>query len=638
MNADAPKHSQSEEIDIAEVISIVWSRKWFVILFATLCSLLAFNFVNKQPERYESDVLLMFKESSTNQDTLQNIMTSGLTAADNTETELELLKSRRFAGQIVDNLKLIENAHYQRTTSASLNLTPGEFLKKRRSDAVDVFMANRQVKKTSGTNLVRVSYRTYSPQHAAKVANEIAQTFIIFKEELLELKNQTRSEWLEDKLSGVRESLRLAEQKIVDHQNEHEFIDIDSAMALEKSKLEQLSKEKFATERKVEGLELLKSQINRYQQNPQQLFNIPEIAGASRVIEIKRQLALKTDAFAQVKLRYKSKHPTYIKAQNIYLDAKKELDEELQSQIDSVDKKLEVQNSNLNMIESDISNASNRLKRLGVIEFEYQKLRREFDANLELYENLVKKLKESDMMQDLANASNVLIVEQAEIPNNPISRKLNLKLAMAFIFSTAIAVVIVLLEAFLANRVLQFRKVARNYNTRILGVIPKVKVKQKNKPLHELDMNKHMNFFEAMRTARSNILVDNHLSKQKVIAITSISPNDGKSSLSIQLAGSFSELEKVILVDADLRYPSIGEVLNYDLNHPGLTNLIAKRSKLKECITTESRFEFDVLPAGFRAKNPLLYLSQPRLQQIIRYLKQNYDRVVKLMSAGDVGE
>lgn len=619
---------QDDEIDLSELFSILWARKWFIFLFIVLCCLLSVNYILKQPDRFTSSVLIMFKESKSNADALQNIMTSGLTAAENTETELELLKSRRFAGQIVDVLNLTENTEYV-TPIKDPRMTEVERQAKERSTAIDRFMSNMSIGNTSGTNLVKVSYQSYSAPHAAVVANEIAKTIINFKQALLEEKNQDRSAWLETKLSGVKQSLTEAEFKITQHQNENDFIDINSALELEKVKLDQLTKEQYQATREIEKLTLLKQQILQYEKNPEELLSIPDFAASGEIKSSRDQLKIKQDEFSQVKLRYGPKHPAYQKAQLIYDEAKSSVVLSLQSHMSLINNRLDNERVNLANLENEAESAAKRLRDLGVIEFDYQKLRREFDANLELYENLVKRLKESDMMQDMANASNVLVVEKAEVANRPNSKKEHLIVALTVLLSGFIAATLVLIEAVLSNKIIQFRKVAAAFDTRVLGIIPKIKVKgMKGKPLYELDINKHMNFYEALRSTRTNIMLDNELSKQKVIAVTSISPNDGKTSLSIQMAASFAELEKVILVDADLRFPSIGEALKHDINHPGLTNLIAKRSKLQECISKETRYEFDVLTAGFRAKNPLLYLSQPRLKKIIQYFKQNYDRVV----------
>ncbi|GAB2989653.1 GumC family protein [Psychrosphaera aestuarii] len=622
-------HQLDDVIDLGELFSIVWSRKWFVVLCVLLSFVLTYNYLLKVPDRFTSSTLIMFKETSSKADAIQNIMTSGLTVADNTETELELLRSRRFAGQIVDNLNLIHNVHYQMQSGYEPFVHSEQLLVKNRSYAIDILSDNIDVLPKAGTNLVEVSYESHSPSHSAIVANEIAKTFINFKEEIMEGKNKDNAYWLESKLSGVKENLLEAERKIAEHQNEHGFIDINSAIAVEKSKLEKLTKEKYDTTREVERLQILKQQILQHKYSPEELFSIPAVANSKTLSQSKLKLQNTQEAFGQVKLRYGPKHPAYIKAKLLFEDARSEVSLELDSHIKTINKTLQLELSNVTSVEAALTKATSRLRDLGMIEFEYEKLRREFDANLELYENLMRRLKESEMMRDLANASNLLVVEKAEVSSSPNNKKSLLIYTLAALASALLAAMIVLIEAMLASKVLQFRKVARSYNTKIIGVVPKIKVRGvRKKPLVQLDPSKHMNFMEALRSTRTNILLDGKLSRQKVIAVTSITPNDGKSSLSIQLANSFSELEKTILVDADLRFPSIGDALGINVNSPGLTNLIAKKQKLSESIHRDTEYKYHVLTAGFQSKNPLLFLSQPRLKKIVDALKSNYERVV----------
>ncbi|MDO6721349.1 polysaccharide biosynthesis tyrosine autokinase [Psychrosphaera sp. 1_MG-2023] len=630
--------NHEEEIDLGELFTILWQRKWFIVLFVIMCAAGTYKYLTLIPDRFTSSILIMFKESNSNNDAMASIMSGGLSAADDTETELELLKSRRFAGQIVDNLHLTKHPEYILNNDKFSNTYNDTSI--RRSHAIDVLSKNMKIDKTSGTNLVRVSYVSLSATHAATVANDIAKTFINFKQELLEGKNQDRSAWLSTKLLGVKISLEDAEAKIVEHQNENDFVDINSAIAIEKSKMAQMTKEKLTLSSNINELELLKEQVTRYEKSPEELANLPGFSTSATIMASKNEFNNRQLEFAQVKLRYGTKHPAFKKAKQSLEDAKVKVVLDFKDHVNMLDKKFSLWQSKLLSVDKQLHISNQRLKRLGAIEFDYQKLRREFDANLQLYENLVKKLKESNMMQDLANASNVLLVEKAEVATKADNKKKPLIMALCILLSGFIAMTFVLIQAFLANKIIQFRKVVRQFDTKLVGIIPKIKVtKNKDKPLYALDMNKHEQFFEALRTTRTNILLDNKLAAQKVIAVTSITPNDGKSTLSIQLAASFSELEKVILIDGDLRFPSIGNTLCQDVNRPGLTNLIAKKSKLSDCIFREQGYGFDVLPAGFVAKNPLLYLSQPRLSKVIEFFKTRYERVViecpPIMSVSD---
>ncbi len=632
-------HQFDDEINLGEMFVIIWSRKWFILLFVMLSVVLTYNYMLKVPDRFTSSILVMFKESSKN-DTLHSVMSGGLTAADNTETELELLKSRRFAGQIVDNLSLIHNVHYQMQSGYEPFIHSEQLLVKNRSHAIDILSSNIKVEKKSGTNLVKISYESHSATHSAVVANEIAKTFVNFKEEIMKGKTLDTVTLLKNKIAVIEKNLLLAERRITDHQNKHGFIDINSALTDEEMNVNKLTQERREKIGSIERKQLLKEQIQRNKLSPEQLFSIPDVSASPRLSISKNRLQANNEAFNQIKSRYGPKHPAYKNAEQLFESAKKEVTKEVETFINSINKKLQLEKSNLNAIENRIQDSKSRLRDLKSIEIDNQKLRSDYNADLKIYENLTKGLKESEMIRDMSKASNLILVENAEVPNSPNNKKTVLVYTLSALVSALLASIIVLIETVLGSKVLQFRKVAKTYNTKILGVIPKIRVRGTGKkPLIKVDNVKHMNFMEALRSTRTNILLDRELASQKVIAITSISPNDGKSTLSIQLARSFSELEKVILVDADLRFPSIGDALGINVNAPGLTNLLAKKSKLSDCICKVTGYKFHALSAGFQSKNPLLFLSQPRLKKVVDALKNNYDRVVlecpPIMSVSD---
>lgn len=134
-------------------------------------------------------------------------------------------------------------------------------------------------------------------------------------------------------------------------------------------------------------------------------------------------------------------------------------------------------------------------------------------------------------------------------------------------------------------------------------------------------------------------MLDKVRSKHKVIAITSISPDDGKSSLAMQLAKCFSEVGKTVLVDADLRFPSIASALSIDPEKPGLTNMVANSHSVDEGIHKPLNAKFDVVTSGQVPKNPLMFLQHKRFKTVLSELKEKYQRVIlecpPIMSVSD---
>jgi capsular exopolysaccharide synthesis family protein len=630
-----------DEIDLGELTKVLWRRKWFIIVFVVLVSTLASTFISQMPDVYKSNVLIMFKKSSTSSDPIQNLLSGSFTSVSSTETELELIKGRRFSSQIVDELKLDSRPEFAIPLPEDLSMTVQEFTDLRRKKVIDIVLGNITVDKKAGSELISISYQSTDPKLAALIANAIGNTFVTFKENLMSGKHIADSRLIADKVNSVKQSLEKAEFHITAYQKKHDFTDIESAIGFSHSKLVKVHAQKQALDTKIEQSNILKSHIRQSGRDVDALLAIPMLVTSSIVNAAKQEVNSEQKSFDKVKLTYGTKHPKYIEAHRLFNDAKSHLLFEIDKQVKQIDKQLEIHKDNLSYVENEIETHTLRLRQLGVINFDYQKLKHEFDTYLTLYRTLIKKKNESDLMQGLSNSSNTILVEKAEISSIPVNPKRNLMLALAVIGSLLISVLIVFIEVALGDKILQLKRVAMKFETKVIGTIPKIKIKSshKNNVLIDISRDKYPAFIEAIRSIRTNMLLDNERSKQKVIAITSISPNDGKSSLSIQLADCFSELENVILVDADLRFPSIANALGKKPDHPGLTNLISESHTLKQSTIRQKKYKFDVIGSGDIPNNPLACLSNPRLEKVIGSIKSKYDRVIlecpPIMSVSD---
>lgn len=134
---------------------------------------------------------------------------------------------------------------------------------------------------------------------------------------------------------------------------------------------------------------------------------------------------------------------------------------------------------------------------------------------------------------------------------------------------------------------------------------------------------------EDYKTLCTNIAFSFTDSEPKVIAITSSARSEGKSINSINLALSFSELgKKVVLVDCDLRLPTIAAKLGIPRKSaiPGLSNIIVGQSEFAS--SAKKYGNIVVLPAGTLPPDPIKLLSSERMKLIVSALKQSFDYVI----------
>jgi succinoglycan biosynthesis transport protein ExoP len=162
----------------------------------------------------------------------------------------------------------------------------------------------------------------------------------------------------------------------------------------------------------------------------------------------------------------------------------------------------------------------------------------------------------------------------------------------------------------------------------MLGMVPLVKKKKKDdSPIYFLDSNQN-GYAEAMRTVRTSVVLSGIDKPHKVIMLTSSVPSEGKSTSAINLAVALGQMEKVLLIDGDMRKPTIAKVLNLPPNSPGLSNVVAATSTLDDCILHMEDANIDVLTAGLAPPNPLELLSSQKFAELIRSLSEKYDRII----------
>lgn len=132
---------------------------------------------------------------------------------------------------------------------------------------------------------------------------------------------------------------------------------------------------------------------------------------------------------------------------------------------------------------------------------------------------------------------------------------------------------------------------------------------------------------EAYKALRTNIIFSLPGAGCKCIAITSSERGEGKSTNSINLAVSFGQIgKKVLLIDADMRLPTVASKLNLK-SQPGLSNLLIEEAKPEEAIQRLESWGIDVLPVGNIPPDPTGLLESAQMEQLLAHLRGRYDYI-----------
>ena len=609
-----PLQQGNDVIEMTVILAILSARRWLILLITTSIFTVVTLMVAQLPSMYRASTTLMVKGVLAS-NPLQSLIPGAGSGTDELDTQIKLLTSTQFAQDVVAQLP------------ADLQLgVPDD---QRRDDA-QALLGSLTVQAVPKTTLLQITFTHNNPYISSEVVNLVANSFMAYQSNLMQQHSHQASDWIKQRVDEVKDKLAASENKLQQFRQLHNIIDISSDVELVKQEIAQLFLERRELNRQLQELTILLGKTASLQQDFEQLSHIPEVSSVPVIATLQQQLSMQQAEFAQLKLSYLPKHPRYIAAAKKIEVSK----QQLKTEVDKLTNNYTIRQADLRrmllQIEGKVASATASLESLVNIGQDHKKLETEIQANLHLVGTLSDKMKETELMKDINKTSSIIVVDPATVPISPVGPRRLLLSVAALLIGFIGAVFLVLCLHFFADVTSKYRHIAARFGYKLIGVVPQIRIKGIDKALPVIRQSgkQYTLYQEYIRSIRTNIMLDKQLNTQKILALTSISPNEGKSSICLQLAKSFSELERVIVIDADLRFPALAEALGENPHRPGLTNLLAKTHTFEQCVFYCKELNADVLSSGIRPMNPLLFLSMPRFDAILKVLAKKYDRVI----------
>ena len=261
-------------------------------------------------------------------------------------------------------------------------------------------------------------------------------------------------------------------------------------------------------------------------------------------------------------------------------------------------------------------------------EAEYQRLQREVETNRQLFDTFMARQKETEVASDF-NSAIARFTDRAMPSSEPVKPKRRVIVLVAFVSALLFGVVIAFVQDSLNDTIKTTQDIELQLQQRALGMVPhipgKIALAEINKLFFSTEQRQVSESIRSIRTSVSLLGIERPI---QVMAVTSSVPEEGKSTVSCNMAFAMSQLDKVLIIDADMRKPTVAKRFALPAFQVGLANYLAGTEDLNDCIVTDEQSGVDIMAAGTIPLNPLELLSSPRLQELLTLLRGRYQRII----------
>ncbi len=613
---------QSSSLDLREFIAILMRRKKLVLgtALATLLAALILTLLMKPI--YRADATLKVERFAPNSSELVDGKVSR-SDRDFFETQIQLLQSKTLARRVIDQLGLETRIE----PTGLLAKIKGLFSSGSTSDKPNpsyterLFLENLTVNPISNSQLIKVSYDSTDPKLAADITNAIAKTFVRQNLERRFDTASTSKAYLTESMKDTKKSLEEAEKRLNDYAKEHNILqDTDGQSASSYSLKKQAEELITAEKERIEA----EAAYNLYLNSPDKKNSSVNLLNDPYILSLKK-------AAARLETQYQALRNKRSRKARL-----------LRKQIDTIRK--QVSGESINIQEALKSNYLAAKQKEKMLKEQYHKLKQkalEMQSKNARYNTLLREVEINQLaynkqlenlmaLNSMANngSNNIAIIDQAGVPSKKYKPSMRTNLAFGLLLGLLLGMGIAFLKEYIDDSIKTSENLENITGLPVLSQIPEIE-KHNAKQLALLTaVEPQSPLAESIRSLRTSLRFSTRNGAPQSVFVTSTGAAEGKSTVAINLATAYAQAgSRVLLVDADLRKPSIHNLLGLENLH-GLTNLLAGAETGQDISTACMIKNLRVITSGPIPPDPVELLSGDKMIELVKMAAEKYDHII----------
>jgi polysaccharide biosynthesis transport protein len=654
------QNDQEPEIHLRDYLRIITKRKMTVITFLVITFLTVFIATYTATPYYTASSHVLI-EKNIGSNSLDRNSYYSTWDPDFLTTQFELIRSINVAHRVVDRLQLdTKYRHYffkaeeegLFTFISSLKSDIKDFIKgllfsdteeeenfensadnstitvepKTDADIIAAMVAGGlSIKPVTNTKTVHISYSGKYPAMAQLIANAVVQAYI---DETLEIKLASSNyslQWMTSKAEEERDKLKISELSLQQYKRDNDLVTVENKLAIYPQKLAEFGSQLSKAQAEQKEYEALYAQIQRSGKDYKNIETIPIFAENNVLQGLREKIFTAEQKIKDLSKKYGHKHPVMINAKSEHNLLLKEKEFEVNRIIESTRNAYDLAKSHEENLKQLLADTKKDM--LGINErfTQYTIMKREVDMNRVLYDALTSGIKNASVTEQVQDVK-IWVIKKADLPGAPSKPNKKRSLALGLILGLCGGIGLAFFIEYLDNTVKNGQGIEQRFGLTVLGSVEELTDKSEKIETY-LRENPLSPLAESYRLIRSGLLLSSPDHPPRSILITSMSPKEGKTSTTSNLARILAQNEKkVLIIDCDMRRPRMHSILGVP-NSYGLSNYLSGHAE-KKLIQTIPNEIMSLIPSGPVPPNPAELLNSERMKLLVGEMLKKFDFVL----------
>jgi capsular exopolysaccharide synthesis family protein len=628
------------DFDLRALFRVFRVRFWTIVGTIAICMAVAFVAVLQMTPLYTASALVLVGQRENK--VVQDSVVADLTMDTSTiENQIQILRSSSLAERVVKKLNLARDREFgpgRQPWTAYLN--PMNWLeeqapKSRARAAVQAptvdpallkrFASRLTVAAQGRSSVIRVSFDSANREKAALIANAIVDQYIVAQLEMKADAAKRTTSWLDERLTQLTTELRKAEDAVEQYKAENDLEGKDGT-TLAAEQVSELNSQIVLARSNLAEHEAKYKQVNALYRAGGTADSIAAVINSPLISTLRGQQAELVRKEAELSTKYGDRHPQMIALR----DEKKNLDAKIEEEVKRIIKNLAnevaVARARLNSIETSLREMQGTTDTQGRASVKLRELQREAEAR-RLAVQQYQQNRTTTEGKEQVQKPDAQPIQTASVPLSPSFPNKPLIMGVTLFGSAVMGMLLALLIERLDNGFRTGGEIERLARVANLAVVPRLKGVR-----HVADrvMQKPLSAFsESIRSLLSGLQLSNVDRPPKVVLVTSSVPNEGKTSIAVSLGRLASRSgARVILIDGDLRHPSVALQFSPRRAEAGLVEVLAGKRDLASVLHRDPISPLEFVPVSAPPANPADLLGSVAMKKLIEFLRQYYDLIV----------